>query len=211
MQLLASIMHFKVAKWLENNHLIEYAPDMALGPPQSYLFVQDFLILSCAVIYCFCYLFYTIRTKRDRYLAGPIDALYAASFTFFLYLWLLLTLNNCRFGNIAYELYFPFTVASSWLQRAGCLAWLLLDVRFTYTAIKYACAPEKRAATVTRTICSVVVTIMLFRILGQYFPDDGEQLTPYWIGWLLEMPVGWISVWLLYNHEHTRGQSLEIW
>lgn len=73
-------MSFTVAKWLERNHLIEYGPDMALNPPQSYLLVQDFLILSCAIIYCFCYLFYTIRTKRDRYLAGPIDALYVPSF-----------------------------------------------------------------------------------------------------------------------------------
>lgn len=93
----------------------------------------------------------------------------------------------------------------------GCLVWFLLDVRFTYTAIKYACAPEKRAATVIRTIFSVVVSIILFRILGQYFPDDGEQLTAYWAGWVLELPVGWLSVWLLYKDEHTRGQSLEIW
>ncbi|KAF2808801.1 uncharacterized protein BDZ99DRAFT_463679 [Mytilinidion resinicola] len=69
-------MPFTLAKSLEKRHLIVQPSDLALNPPQSYLFVQDFLILSCAILYCFCYIFYTIRTKRDRFLAVPIDLMY---------------------------------------------------------------------------------------------------------------------------------------
>lgn len=69
-------MPFELAKTLEKRHLIVKPSDLALNPPQSYLFIQDFLILLCAIFYCFCYIFYTTRTKRDRFLAGPIDLMY---------------------------------------------------------------------------------------------------------------------------------------
>lgn len=73
-------MAFEWASWLENNHIIVHAADLQLNPPQSYLFVQDFLIILCALLYCFCYVFYTLRTKRDRFLAGPVDLLYVHLF-----------------------------------------------------------------------------------------------------------------------------------
>ncbi|KID94333.1 hypothetical protein MAJ_09692, partial [Metarhizium majus ARSEF 297] len=99
-------MAFEWASWLENNHIIVHAADLQLNPPQSYLFVQDFLIILCALLYCFCYVFYTLRTKRDRFLAGPVDLLYVHLFIS----------GHChesihdlledsvRFGNLAYEL-----------------------------------------------------------------------------------------------------------
>jgi hypothetical protein len=72
-------MPFELAKSLENRHLIIHPLDLALIPPQSYMFVQDFLVLSYAILYYFYYIFYTIRTKHDRFLAGPIDLMYRQS------------------------------------------------------------------------------------------------------------------------------------
>ena len=70
-------MPFSLAKLLEKRqHLIAHPSDLHLDPPQSYLFVQDFLIVLCAIVYCFAYVFYMIRTKRDRFLAGPVDLMY---------------------------------------------------------------------------------------------------------------------------------------
>lgn len=70
-------MRYNLAKLLETRqHLIAHPSDLRLKPPQTYLFVQDFLIIQCAVVYCFAYIFYMLRTMRDRFLAGPIDLMY---------------------------------------------------------------------------------------------------------------------------------------
>ncbi|KID79308.1 uncharacterized protein G6M90_00g021010 [Metarhizium brunneum] len=183
-------MAFEWASWLENNHIIVHAADLQLNPPQSYLFVQDFLIILCALLYCFCYVFYTLRTKRDRFLAGPVDLL---------------------FGNLAYELYYPFVMARGKLELVGCLVWLLLDVRFVYTAIKYTCPPGTRIKVTLRCALSTLALTAVYYVLGLYFPDDGEQVTAYWTGWLLELGIGWCEVLYLWKHAHTKGQSLEIW
>lgn len=56
-------------------HLIVQPSDLALNPPESYLFIQDFLIISCGVLYALCYLFYMFRTYRDKKVAGNIEIL----------------------------------------------------------------------------------------------------------------------------------------
>jgi hypothetical protein len=56
-------------------HLIVQPSDLALNPPESYLFIQDFLIISCGVLYALCYLFYMFRTYRDKKVAGNIEFL----------------------------------------------------------------------------------------------------------------------------------------
>lgn len=69
-------------------HLIVQPSDAALDPPESYLFVQDGLIISCGVIYALCYLFCMIRAYSDRTLPGKdwgsIQFLYAP-FLFFIH------------------------------------------------------------------------------------------------------------------------------
>jgi hypothetical protein len=123
----------------------------------------------------------------------------------------LLTYTRVRFGNLAFEMYYPFVVASSKLQVAGCLVWFLLDARFTYVAIKYACPPERRRRVAQRSVIGAIAGAAFLRTLGQYFPNEGEQVTAYWTGWFLELPVGWVSVLYLWKYGHTKGQSLEIW
>jgi hypothetical protein len=115
------------------------------------------------------------------------------------------------FGNLAYELYYPFIMARGKLQLAGCLVWFLFDVRFIYTAIRYSVAPGQRLKVSVRCACSTSVLLAIFYALGRYFPDDGEQVTAYWTGWLLEMPIGWCAVLCLWIYGDTKGQSLEMW
>lgn len=102
-------------------------------------------------------------------------------------------------------------MASTKLQVAGCLAWFALDVLFVYVAIKYTCAPERQRKVALRTVVGTILGAGFFHLLGQIFPDDGEQLTAYWAGWCLEMPVGWLSIYYLLAYRHTKGQSLELW
>lgn len=97
------------------------------------------------------------------------------------------------------------------LQLFGCLVWFLFDLRFIYIAFKYACPPEKRLKVGIRFTFSTCSLVAIFYILGVYFPDDGEQVTAYWTGWLLEMPIGWCAVTCLWLYGDTKGQSLEMW
>jgi hypothetical protein len=69
-------MRFDLANRLTGGHLIVQPSDLALNPPESYLYVQDGLIISCGVLYALCYYFYMIATVRDRFLAGPVEFLY---------------------------------------------------------------------------------------------------------------------------------------
>lgn len=56
-------------------HLVVQPSDLALNPPESYLFIQDFLIISCGLLYALCYLFYMFRTYKDKKVAGSIEFL----------------------------------------------------------------------------------------------------------------------------------------
>lgn len=56
-----------------------------------------------------------------------------------------------------------------------------------------------------------LVGVLALYVLSMIFPDDRQQITAYWTGILLELPVGWVSVYLLLKHQDTKGHSLEIW
>ena len=113
--------------------------------------------------------------------------------------------------NVAYEVYYPFVVTTSKLQTLGCLAWVFLDLRFVYVSIRYACPPEKQLGVAVRSILGTVVGAACLHTLGKYFPDEGEQVTAYWTGFLLVLPVGYICLYHLWKHPHNKGQSLELW
>ena len=71
-------MIFAPAHAIAGVHLIVQPSDAALNPPESYLFIQDGLIISCGVLYALCYFNYMVATVRDRFLAGPVEFLYVA-------------------------------------------------------------------------------------------------------------------------------------
>lgn len=56
--------HFELAHQVK--HLIIQPADLRLNPPESYLYVQDGLIIMCGVLYAFCYAFCMIRIYGDR-------------------------------------------------------------------------------------------------------------------------------------------------
>lgn len=68
-------MDFALADRWAGRHLIVQPSDAALNPPESYLYIQDGLIISCGVLYALCYYFYMIATVRDRFLAGKVEYL----------------------------------------------------------------------------------------------------------------------------------------
>jgi hypothetical protein len=51
-------------------HLIIQPADLRLNPPESYLYVQDGLIISCGFLYVLCYLFCTFRAYKDQRVPG---------------------------------------------------------------------------------------------------------------------------------------------
>ncbi|TKA26369.1 hypothetical protein B0A50_05148 [Salinomyces thailandicus] len=163
--------------------------DLALNPPESYLFVQDGLIVACGVIYALCYVFYMARTYKDKTMSGPVEFL-------------------C--GTISYEVYYAFTVTSTTFERLAFLVWFLLDIGFATVAIKCAYPADKRKAVSLRMVSGVVVGVAFYHALGLYFPDERQQVTAYWTGLALQFPIGWGAVLRLLNGD-AKGQSIEIW
>ena len=183
-------MPFEVAKSYSSAHLIPSTADLALDPPESYFYVQDFLIISCGVLYAICYVSYICRTWSDRYLAGTV---YFLSLT------------------MSWELYYAFVTTTTPFERVCFLMWFLIDAMFAGVALFRAEQYRGRKGEVARNLAlGVAAGVAAYAKMGGLWPDEREQVTAYWTGLVLQFPIGWGTLGLLMRGE-TRGQSLEIW
>lgn len=112
---------------------------------------------------------------------------------------------------MAYEIYYAFATTSTVFEKISFLAWFLLDVSFAAVAILSAYRPERRKLVTTRMVVGVLVGLLFFHGLCLCWPDEREQVTAYWTGLLLQLPIGWGSLYLLIQRGETKGHSLEIW
>jgi hypothetical protein len=183
-------MAFSLAHNFSSYHLIPQSADVALNPPESYFFITDFLIVSCGVLYTLCYLFYITRTYSDRFIAGSV-----------------LFLSQ----TMAYEIYYAYVCTTTTVQRLCFFVWFLLDVSFATVALKRAYKEEDRPKTVWRLVWMTAAGIGFLWGVGRLWPDEREQLTAFWTGVYLELPIGWGQVYYLIKRGDTKGQSLEIW
>lgn len=183
--------NFSLARSLETSHLIPLPSDLALSPPESYLFVQDFLIFTCALLYLLCYLFYALRTVRDRHLAGPVEFMSA---------------------TMAYEIFYAVATTDTAFERWCFSAWFVFDLAFVGVAVRFAYAPEKRWGVAGRTAALTGVWLGVLWVLAWWWPDEREQVTGFWTGVGLQFWINWGSLVVLWFGEGgTRGTSLEIW
>lgn len=182
--------NFTPARSLETTHLIPQPADLLLNPPQSYLFVQDFLIFTCGFLYLLCYLFYALRTIRDRHLAGPVEYLSA---------------------TMAYEIFYAFVTTSTVFERVCFLGWFVFDVGFVGVAVAYAYPSGERWKVAGRTGGLVIFWLGVLWGLARTWPDEREQVTGFWTGIVLQLPINWGSLAVLVRERRTKGHSLEIW
>lgn len=112
---------------------------------------------------------------------------------------------------MAYELFYAFRTTSTTFELLCFLAWFLFDVTFVSVAITNAYPQQQRKAVAGRTIAIVVAGIVFLQWLCGQYPDEREQVTAFWTGVILQLPISVGSVWLLVQRRDTKGQSLEIW
>ncbi|KAL2837766.1 hypothetical protein BJY01DRAFT_220566 [Aspergillus pseudoustus] len=173
------------------SHLVVQPSDVRLNPPEGYLFVQDGLIISCGVLYALMYAFAMILVVRDRFLPGSVK-------------YLSLTL--------AYEFYYAFTTTSTLTERACFLIWFALDLAFVGLALWQVYSPAQRHRIVTEmAMLYFPLALGALKCLSTLYPDERQQVTAYWTGIFLQLPVGWVYVYRLLADRSTRGQSLEVW
>ncbi|KAF2727638.1 hypothetical protein EJ04DRAFT_505411 [Polyplosphaeria fusca] len=181
---------FTISHLLSTHHLLPLPSDLALSPPPTYLLIQDFLILSCGILYALCYLFYATRTYTDRHLSGTVY--YLAT-------------------TMSYELYYAFVMTTGGVERAGFLVWFCMDVAFASVAIAWAYQEQRKWGVVVRLAMGVVGGVGVFWGLGKVWPSEREQLTAYWTGIALQLPISVGHVVLLIRERSTKGQSVEMW
>ncbi len=146
------------------------------------------------------------RTYRDKTLAGPVEFLYAQLAIVVLRA---LTLRSC--GTMSYEIYYAFVTTSTTFELVCFLAWFMLDASFAAVAVVSAYPQQKRRTVTLRLVFGVLAGIAVFHALCKMFPDEREQVTAYWTGLLLQLPIGWGQVYYLLSWRNTKGQSLETW
>ena len=57
------------------HHIAVHDADLAIRPPESYLFIQDGLILACAICWTLAYIELVLATWRHRKCPIPIHVL----------------------------------------------------------------------------------------------------------------------------------------
>ncbi|EMD64727.1 hypothetical protein COCSADRAFT_355879 [Bipolaris sorokiniana ND90Pr] len=183
-------MPFEAAQKLSSHHLIPQSTDVSLNPPESYFFITDFLIISCGILYTLCYIFYTIRTYSDGFLAGTVQFLSA---------------------TMAYEIYYAYVCTTTTFQRACFFVWFLFDITFVSVALAYAYKSGERARTIVKLLWQTPAWMVFLWWVGGLWPDEREQKTAFFTGLYLELPIGWGQILYLATRGDTKGQSLEIW
>ena len=118
---------------------------------------------------------------------------------------------------MAYELYYGLVMTSSSatpmarFERRGFMVWFVMDATFAAIAI-YSAYPKKVWGRMAAYLTGgVVAGVAVLRWLGSVWPDEREQVTAYWTGIMLQVPISWGSLFLLMQRGDTKGQSLEIW
>ena len=91
------------------------------------------------------------------------------------------------------------------------MAWFAFDLAFVAVAIRFAYPAAERKRVATRTAGGVMLGLVVFWALARTWPDEREQLTGFWTGILLQLPINWGSLWILVRDRSTKGHSLEIW
>ncbi|KAF2113255.1 hypothetical protein BDV96DRAFT_613707 [Lophiotrema nucula] len=183
-------MAFEWAHRLQGHHLIAQPSDLALNPPEVYFYVQDFLIISCGIFYALCYTAYITRTYRDKTLSGTI-----------------LYMPTC----IAYEIYYAYTCTTTTFEKLGFSVWFMMDIAFCTVAVKCAYPPHKRRITSFLLVFGTIFGLGFYHTVSLYWPDEREQLTAYWTGTILQLPISVSAPYLLLKTGSTKGHSIEIW
>lgn len=112
---------------------------------------------------------------------------------------------------MAYEIFYAFTTTSTLFEKTAFLVWFLFDVTFTSVAISSAYAPSRRTIVAIRTVSLVAIGIVALYLLCMLYPDEREQVTAFWVGVVLQLPISVGSLWLLIQRNDVKGHSLEIW
>ncbi|KAJ4361575.1 hypothetical protein N0V95_001736 [Ascochyta clinopodiicola] len=110
--------------------------------------------------------------------------------------------------GVLYTLCYLFYMTRTYSDRFLAGSVLFLSQTMAYE-LYY--AKEERGRTVWRLMWMTVLGIVFLWGVGQVWPDEREQLTAFWTGVYLELPIGWGQVYYLLKRGDTKGQSLEIW
>lgn len=113
------------------------------------------------------------------------------------------------------SLYGRMTLIQTW-NRAFIDSWdrfvrFAMDFTFAAVTIRSTVPPARRWTVITTMIIGFISGIAILKGLTVMYPDEREQLTAYWTGIVLQLPISGGTLWLLIQNQHTRGQSLEIW
>lgn len=120
--------------------------------------------------------------------------------------------RKSRCGTLSYEIYYAFTTTSTPFERLSFLIWFLLDLSFALIALFTAYPSSRRKVVGSRLFLGTLLGLTFLHFLCRKFPDEREQVTAYWTGLLLQLPIGWGSlIHLLKKDNGTKGHSLEIW
>ena len=118
---------------------------------------------------------------------------------------------------IGYEAYYPFRVTSVWWQQLGCLAWLLFDLRCLWVAHSLSAHLDRptalqRLRMLAKPLIPAAASVAPLYYLGRRFSSENELFAAYYVGWTLQLPLGYLSAyWFLTRSEKVHRIDWWIW
>jgi hypothetical protein len=112
---------------------------------------------------------------------------------------------------MSYEIFYALRIPSTTFEKLAFSMWFLFDISFALTALFSAYSPAERGPTAKKLCTGVLAGILFLYALCTKYPDERDQVTAYWTGILLQLPIGWAHLLFLLRDWEIRGQGLEIW
>lgn len=102
-------------------------------------------------------------------------------------------------GNVAWELFYGIAVPTSLWQRVGSFVWFALDMIFFTAIVIYGNFEGRRRDHATSVRVLALVFLLAPCKVTESCSDDGQQMTAYWSGVLLQLPAGWITIFPIWR------------
>ena len=113
-------------------------------------------------------------------------------------------------ANLAWELVYAFATTSDAAQTTAFLTWFISDCVLAVTAVT-SLYPHNQLTVALKISAVFAFSVAFLLWLTGQFPDDYHQITAYWTGIAIELPIGWLLLYDILHRQNLRGHSLRIW
>ncbi|EXV04588.1 hypothetical protein X797_002269 [Metarhizium robertsii] len=164
-----------------------------IPPPTApgWLIPASSALLSAGVVFwLICYVLMTKRSLSTRDTPIPLLALGI---------------------NLSWEIVYAFYVTEEWLEFAGFVMWLALDMPVLYTTLRYGRRSNAASPLVARHVPLLLGLVFVFGLIWKGLEARDTTELAWWSAGVAQMIMSVGALGMLLQRGHSGGQSYAIW